>query len=110
MVAELVKTCFGRGERDLLFENDIEQSRKPFWPCPKRRRAVGSMNKRQSLVRSGEFAADRRHVQFAYGFDFCHYANTISAKQSMDIIQKIATSLNRRDEVPNQELAAEIVI
>ena len=27
----------------------------------------------------------------------------------MSIIPKLATSLNRRDEVPNQELAAEIV-
>src|SRR5204863_6455075 len=44
MGCELVKTCFRRGERNLLFENDIQKCRKSRRPIPKRRRSICVVN------------------------------------------------------------------
>ncbi len=106
---EFIKTRLCRGQRNLLLKDDLKKGRIPRRPCPKRRCAVRSVNMSECLVTGREFAAYRGHIAFADSYDFCHYAITIAAKQCMSIIPKLATSLNRRDEVPNQELAAEIV-
>lgn len=109
MVGEVGETGFCRRKRNLLLQNNVKQRRKPRRPCPKRGCAVVTVNKSHQFVRTSEFAAYRVQVLFADSFDFLHYANTIAAKPNMSIIPKLATSLNRRDEVPNQELAAETI-
>lgn len=44
MSGELVKTRFGRRERNLLLQNDVEQRCKTWFAFPHRRRAVGAEN------------------------------------------------------------------
>ena len=66
------------------------------------------MNASQMLIGGSELMRYLGNVAFGYSFDTHRFRRTIGEKR-MSIIPKLATSLNRRDEVPNQELAAEIV-
>ena len=105
---KLVKASFSRGERNLLLQNYIKQRRKPRLAIPQRRRTVCIDDALQVSVFRGKLAAYAANVLRGNRFDF-HRVRLTIAENVMSIIPKLATSLNRRDEVPNQELAVEIV-
>jgi hypothetical protein len=56
--SDLVEPCVGGTpgrERDLLFEDDLDQGDEPWRPIPKRRRAVARDDRRKMPVPAREF-------------------------------------------------------